>query len=280
MTGLFETRQVSGCHHMIGERLSSRFISCMGLVTGDEKAALIDTGMGTSGGLPDIVSRLTGKPLRCLITHCDPDHIGAAALFDQVYISPAENPRAQVPRVMDAQSRLDFIRAQGDYPDDVMAYITQNIVREPVTKYLQASDGDVFDLGGRDLLAVSLPGHSMGSLCYVDRRGRVAFTGDAVTRSPLIIFDRCPPLSVYLAALKRFRDIAGGPLDLYCGHSMEALPQSTLDDLITSCGEILAGGTVSDRERTLALGQYGHRDVRVAVHQCGKALIRYRKDHL
>ena len=280
MTGLFEVRQVSACHHMIGEKLSSRFISCMGLVTGEVQAALIDTGMGTSRSLSDIVGRLTGKPVRCLITHCDPDHIGAAALFDQVYISPAEEPRTQVPSVMDAQSRLDFIRAQGYYTDDMMAYIGENLIREPVTRYHQVSDDDVFDLGGRELLAVSLPGHSMGSMCYVDRRGRLAFTGDAITRSPLLIFDRCPPLSVYLAALKRFRDIADGPLDLYCGHSMDALPQSTLDDLIRGCGEILAGGAAPDKERMIALGQYGYEDVKVAVHQCGKTLIRYRKDHL
>lgn len=280
MTGHFEVRQVNACHHMIGERLSSRFISCAGLVTGEEQAALIDTGMGTDRSLPDIVGRLTGKPVSCLITHCDPDHIGAASLFDPVYISPAEDPQALVPRVMDVRSRLDFIKAQGYYTEDMMAYIGENIISEPVTKYHQVSDGDVFDLGGRELLAVSLPGHSMGSMCYLDRRGRVAFTGDAVTRSPLIIFDRCPQLSVYLAALKRFRDIAGGPLDLYCGHSMEALPQSTLDDLIKGCGEILSGRAASDKERMIALGQYGHEDVKVAVHQCGKALIRYRKDRL
>lgn len=280
MAGLFETRQVSNRHYMIGERISPRFILCMGLVIGDSQAALIDTGLGTDRSLRDIVSCLTDKPVKCLITHCDPDHVGAAALFDPVYISPEEDTRSQLPMILDVEARLDFIRAQGHCPDDVMGYIRENIIREPVTGYQQVKDGDLFDLGGRELLAVSLPGHSMGSMCYMDRRSKIAFTGDAITRSPLIIFGRCPPLSIYLSALKRFRDIADGPLDLYCGHSMEALPQGTLDDLIKGCGEILAGDTALDKERTLVLGQFGLKDAQVAVHQCGKVLIRYNRHHL
>ena len=275
MTGIFETRQVSANHYMIGERMNPHFILCMGLVIGDDEAALIDTGMGTDASLYDIVSRLTDKPVRCLITHCDPDHVGAASLFKRVYINPAEDPQLVLPRILDTEARMEFVSRYGQYPDDLMSHIRQNIVSEPVTHYRVVNDGDVFSLGGRDLLAVSLPGHTIGSMCYIDRSNRIAFTGDTITRSPLVFFERCPPLREYLAALKRFKEIADGPLDLYCGHSMEALPPGTLDDLIRGCGEILEDGGVYDKEYSMMIGQFGMRNAMVSVHQCGTVMIRY-----
>ena len=39
-------------------------------------------------------------------------------------------------------------------------------------------DGKVFDLGGRTLEAILVPGHSKGSCCFLDKVDRILFTGD------------------------------------------------------------------------------------------------------
>ena len=60
----------------MSEHISSEAAVHMYLVTGSERAALIDTGLGMSGDLNKVVRSLTNKPVICLLTHCDPDHAG------------------------------------------------------------------------------------------------------------------------------------------------------------------------------------------------------------
>ena len=63
------------------------FSDYMYLVAGEEKAALIDTGMGFPG-LRQLVERLTDKPVIVLNTHGHLDHIGGNDEFDCIYLRP------------------------------------------------------------------------------------------------------------------------------------------------------------------------------------------------
>ena len=63
------------------------FSDYMYLVAGEEKAALIDTGMGFPG-LRQLVERLTDKPVIVLNTHGHLDHIGGNDEFDCIYLHP------------------------------------------------------------------------------------------------------------------------------------------------------------------------------------------------
>ncbi|MBR1565514.1 MAG: MBL fold metallo-hydrolase, partial [Oscillospiraceae bacterium] len=60
--------------YRLSENISDEAAVHMYLVTGSERAALIDTGLGMSGDLDRVVRSLTDKPVICLVTHCDPDH--------------------------------------------------------------------------------------------------------------------------------------------------------------------------------------------------------------
>lgn len=48
-------------------------------------------------------------------------------------------------------------------------------------EYTAVKDGDIFELGERALTA-AIPGHSEGSVCYLDSQSRVLFSGDTVNR--------------------------------------------------------------------------------------------------
>ena len=63
------------------------FSDYMYLVIGEEKAALIDTGMGFPG-LRQLVERLTDKPVIVLNTHGHLNHIGGNDEFDCIYLHP------------------------------------------------------------------------------------------------------------------------------------------------------------------------------------------------
>ena len=61
----------------------------MGLIIGNQKAALIDTGLGWAD-LRKFVSQFADLPIIVLNTHSGPDHEGANQLFDMSDISQVD----------------------------------------------------------------------------------------------------------------------------------------------------------------------------------------------
>ncbi len=120
------------------------------LLTGTEKALLIDSGMSVQNAR-DIASGLTDLPLSLLNTHADRDHIGSNVQFDRCYMHPDEE---------------NHYRRSGG---------TGEII--PVR------EGDLLDLGGRQLKIIHLPGHTAGSIAVLDVSGRVLISGDPIQQN-------------------------------------------------------------------------------------------------
>jgi glyoxylase-like metal-dependent hydrolase (beta-lactamase superfamily II) len=123
---------------------------------------------------------------RVLLTHCHEDHIGSAVDITGwgdivVYAHRADAPvirgeMAAAPPQLAEWERvlLDQVRTQ--MPPDPPA---------PVRVDHELDNGDVIDLGGGvEAVAVSVPGHTPGSVAFHLPGPRVLFTGDSIARSP------------------------------------------------------------------------------------------------
>lgn len=75
--------------------------------------------------------------------------------------------------------------------------------------------GDVINLGNRQLTVFHMPGHSRGSICLHDRENKLLFTGDVV----------------------------------YDGHMIDWLPYSHVSDYISSCERLV--GLVDSEQVTV-----------------------------
>lgn len=130
----------------------------MYLVEGTEKALLIDTGWG-KGDLLEVVHSLTRLPVELAVTHGHGDHIYHADLFDHFYMAEAEKELLAQPfmeQMLDGR-KLDLSRA------------------------VPVREGDRIDLGGGyEIEVLALPGHTPGSVCYVDRKRGLCFCGDTL----------------------------------------------------------------------------------------------------
>ena len=60
------------------------------LVEGEEKAAVIDTGITEGASITPMLRTLTDKPLILVLTHAHPDHFYHMDEFDTVYMSHEE----------------------------------------------------------------------------------------------------------------------------------------------------------------------------------------------
>ena len=103
-------------------------------------------------------------------------------------------------------------------------------------------------------------------------------TGDAITRFPLLIAPRCPPIAKYHAALLRFRSIIAPNTRLYCGHSMHALPACLLNDLIIGCEEIMRGSFLTDPDYHAYIPEFSN--LKAKSHSHGCCVIHYNPQNI
>lgn len=150
----------------------------MYLVVGNERAALIDTGVGV-GDLRGCVESITDKPVITCLTHYHHDHAGGAANFEQVYMSSKD--AAKLSKGMDRESRLSFIHVV-EKSDGLPEGMEDKLVPDRDVKCIEINPGEILDLGGRTLEVVDIAGHTPGSVGYFDNRtGLFSLVTDATT---------------------------------------------------------------------------------------------------
>lgn len=190
------------------------------IIEGDEKAILLD--MGTKiVDLDKIVAGITEKPIIPIATHVHPDHTGSAInYFPELWINAGD--MVNVPSMM------------GDYKGKI--------------NYL--SDGQVFDLGGRQIEVVFAPGHTPGSALFFDKDKRYGFSGDAFGSGNLLLFTN---FSTLLATSTRTESYIAryGITKMYPGHyyGSNAETPERISNLRLISQEMLQGtrkGEVSD----------------------------------
>ena len=242
---IIQIKRINESLYLLNENIREGAYITMMLDIGKEKAALIDTGMGVSGDLDAVIHSITDKPVICLLTHCDPDHAGGAALFDDIYMSSLDEPLMK--NSLSYRARSLMVRNMTD-SDEVRRCVKESMVRKGRFDYHNVIDGDVFDLGGCKLEAVSLGGHTKGSMCYIDRAGKYIFSGDSIANanSAVLFFDKCLPLSAYRNNLAQFLQFTGQDVDIYSGHATDSLDSRIIPELLILCDEIIAGDTADD----------------------------------
>jgi glyoxylase-like metal-dependent hydrolase (beta-lactamase superfamily II) len=245
LNGIKKKKKIDDTLYLLNEAITQSACITMLLVIGEEKAAIIDTGYGSTGDLDKIISNITDKPVICLITHCDPDHASGAALFDNVYMNQLDGPLMK--SGLNYQIRLMGINRMAD-TNEIKTYAKEHMVKTNKFAYQNVQDGDVFDLGGRKLEAISLGGHTKGSMCYYDRIGNYVMTGDSVANvnSAVLFFEKCLPLSEYKSNLNRFIGIINTDTVIFTGHDTNPLDKRVIPELLVLCDEIITENTDGD----------------------------------
>lgn len=126
------------------------------LIEGEERALLIDAGT-VMPNLDKAVATLTDKPIMLALTHIHGDHAGGVSCFPEIWINPADTV---------------LIAGQNPYKGTI--------------NYL--SDGEIIDLGGRQIEVMFTPAHSPGSTTFFDKERRYGFSGDAFGSTNLLLF--------------------------------------------------------------------------------------------
>lgn len=184
------------------------------LVIGKAKALLIDSGMQTRNA-KELAQEITELPIGLFNTHTDIDHIGSNDEFDEVMINPTE--------------LVNYDKS----------YTWQNII--PVY------DGDVINLGERELVAIALPGHTPGSTGLLDKDSGAFFSGDPIQDGRIFMFGPMRNMSAYIHSLKRLKQHAPDIKNIYPCHGTCPVEFSIVDKLIDGAIRVEKGEVTSEK---------------------------------
>ncbi|MBN2347849.1 MAG: MBL fold metallo-hydrolase [Bacteroidales bacterium] len=168
------------------------------LVEGGDSALLVDTGIGIAN-LQAQAKRLTDKPLIVVNTHAHPDHSGANYQFEKVYIHALDSTQA---RMYNQPDQRKGILNMGQQDNSLSA---EDLYNSKVhnTKLIPVNEGYVFDLGGRQIQVIEVPGHTPGSISLLDIQNKLLFSGDNNNNLVWLFLDVCLPLSVYKQSVEK-----------------------------------------------------------------------------
>lgn len=127
------------------------------VVEGEEKAAVIDTGITAGTKILPVIRELTDKPLLLVITHAHPDHMYHMDEFDEVYMCHDEKKMDPETLVMLTAGKL-----------------------KPWEEIHDIRTDSVIPLGGTELAVCQTPGHTPGSVVVLETKQNYLFTGDAI----------------------------------------------------------------------------------------------------
>jgi glyoxylase-like metal-dependent hydrolase (beta-lactamase superfamily II) len=174
-----------------------------------------------------------------LLTHCHADHCGGTPMLRDATGAQVAMSEREVDFLRDGDEDsigLTMARREGYYP---ISYALQ-----PFEADLRLSDGDELAIGSLQISAINVPGHSIGSICYLvkGQDGTYLFSGDVVFHKGEIGLLNCPGSS-----LEDYRNHIGklkglGVDALFPGHAMFCLTngQWYLDACIESFQRLVA----------------------------------------
>lgn len=225
------------------------------VVIGDEKIAVIDSGIAGTSGLREyietyIVGKDNKKPIINLLTHNHLDHIGGCMMFDERYLHEndineedlAWNTRADRRLLDDASDLVAFC----NYDWDVINYCREHYYKPypSVNDFIPIKDGDVIDLGGVSLLVTHMPGHTQGSVSFYDGKNHVAYCGDSLSLGD-------SDLNRVYNILKTCQE-RWAPDTLICdGHGKMLMRMNKINNSVCCLYEILNGINLENDEETV-----------------------------
>jgi hydroxyacylglutathione hydrolase len=186
------------------------------VVEGSDSALVIDAGYG-KGDLKGYIQTLTMLPLIMVNTHGHGDHTGDDHQFEKVYAHPEDME----------QIEAIIKRTAGD--------------KDGKTTLVPITEGYVFDLGGRKLEVIEVPGHTHGSICLIDAQNKILFAGDHINAVVWLFLKGCYPLEVYLNSLEKIEKRINDYNIIMPGHN--ALLDKTFITEHIACVKSILDGT-------------------------------------
>lgn len=215
------------------------------LITGSERAMLIDTGFGI-GNLRGLAEHLAGgKELIVVNTHSHMDHACGNVQFDEVYCHKYAIP------YLEQICRPDIwdILFDSEGKNIWLEFDRKDIVPFHRYQISGCENHHIFSLGkGHDIELIFLGGHDAGESGYLDHKNRIFFCGDSFLSMYVIVngpkagmpFNENATLNVFTAQLEQLVQRLGEFDTLFPGHFIVDIRNTAVTHMLDACKRVLA----------------------------------------
>lgn len=197
------------------------------LLEGTDWAALVDSGLGI-GDIGAVTRELTDKPVLVINTHSHLDHVGGNEHFAARFLHQDESlaeVAATIARFRAAVTQADF---PAPFPEGFSPALYAPRVPDPTHRL---AGGESIELGERVLDVLPAPGHTIGSICLLEEKGRFLLAGDTVTDRPLQGIGEGVALPAYQQSIRLLAELAPDVDLILPGHGPAPLPPDFLQEL-------------------------------------------------
>jgi glyoxylase-like metal-dependent hydrolase (beta-lactamase superfamily II) len=219
------------------------------LINGKAQSALLDTGMGFRN-IRSTIERLCKEHVVVFNTHWHFDHIGGNALFSDIGI--AANEAHLIERDIPS-SALSAMLGPGFETEEFVTpsgFKLENFMIKGSHATLTIRAGDQFELGSRTLEAIATPGHTHGSMSFLDRSARSLFVGDFVYQDTFFVQFEDSDITEYIQSLENIISRMGEFDKIYPAHGKYPLPNTFLHDVWAAFNKIKAGAKPDEIDRS------------------------------
>jgi glyoxylase-like metal-dependent hydrolase (beta-lactamase superfamily II) len=203
------------------------------LLIGEHNAALIDTGNGIDN-IKRVVDQLTDLPIIVITSHVHWDHIGSHGQFDEIYVHEAE-----MNWLLEGMPGLPLSQIRKDIGRDITKPTPETFDAATFVPYRgnpehihTLKDGDVIDLGERELIIYHTPGHSPGHINIYDKHTQYLFTGDLLyVGTPIYAFYPTTDPKRLVDSLEKICSISEQVSIVFGSHNEVGIDVSIFDDV-------------------------------------------------
>lgn len=171
------------------------------LIVGSCKAVIVDS-CAPVQGFREYVESIVNVPVELVLSHGHFDHIYRICEFPQIWMHREDEPLLH--------GYLGFDRYENP-PSSI--------------RYLE--EGDVIDLGNRQLRVYHIAGHSNGSIMLLDHRSKILIAGDSIARRLLLYDVNAEKIECYFSKIDKMSE---EPFDFICtAHDRIPLKKEYID---------------------------------------------------
>lgn len=206
------------------------------LLLGEEKAALIDTGLGIDN-IKRITDQLTSLPIVVFTTHVHWDHIGGHNQYEDIFIHEAEEDW-----LINGIKKLSIEQIRKDVARDITKPVPNTFNPDTYSPFqgiptALLHDGDNINIGNRELIIYHTPGHSPGHISIFDNKKGYLYTGDLLYEGTIYAHYPTTNPEDLINSLEKITEILNVK-KIYGAHNQLGLDINILDEVSKAVKEL------------------------------------------
>jgi len=253
------------------------------LIIGSERSLLWDAGMGVADMRKEVERFVAVRPetFMMVCSHSHFDHVGDvwrfAAAGVPVYAHPAEAER--IARGLSADQCAHWLQPESLLGPLPTGFDPGTYAIQPATVTHLLNEGDLLDLGDRQIAVLHTPGHSPGGLCLWDAANGLLLSADTAYAAPLYAYSSDTEPDIYRRSLRRLADLAPQVRTVLPSHDDTPMPSALLVAMADAFDRIhdenaadalVERGVEAGQGRTYDLYDFGPFQVRMRAGWGGK----------